>query len=160
MYNTGQREPKPRSPHHFSSPTQKLPVPPKSCQFHPKVAVFNQNLPCSSKCCWCQPENAGFTKSCQFHTKVSVFLRKKFSASPTNCRCQPKIEGFTQYLSLSPEIYCLQPKVIGFTLKLTSSTKSWFHQKFPVLPKSCHSDPKVAVFNQKLPCRSQTNVTC
>ena len=93
MYNTGQREPKPRSPHHFSSPTQKLPVLPKTCHVHPNVAGVNREMPISPK-------------SCQFHTKVSVFLRKKFRIHP-------------------------QPKVTGFILKLTSSTKSWFHLKVP-----------------------------
>ena len=112
VYNTGQREPKPRSPHHFSSPTQKLPVSPKSCRFHPKVAV-NQKLRYSTKTCHVHPNVAGVNrkmpvspKSCQFYTKVPVFLRKKFRLHP-------------------------QPKVTGFTLKLTSSTKSWFHLKVP-----------------------------
>ena len=81
-------------------------VPPKSCQFHPKVALFNQKLPSSTKTCQVHPNVAGINrkipvspKSCQFHTKVPVFLREKFGLHP-------------------------QPKVTGFTLNLTSSTKS------------------------------------
>ena len=125
MYNTGQREPKPRSTHHFSSPTQKLPVLPNSCQFHPKVAILNQNLPGSSKCCWCQPENAGFTKKLSVSRKSSCIPLEKISASPSTKSnwFHLKIDVFNHRL-VSPKSSRCTLKVATLTQNLPSKTKS------------------------------------
>ena len=146
MYNTGQREPKPRSPHHFSSPTQKLlvlpktcqvhpnvagviqkmPVTPKSCQFHTKVASFTQKLPVSSKCCWCQPENAGFTKKLPVLHKSSCLPSEKISASPST-----KSNWF-------------HLKIDVLNQKLVSPKSSWCDLKVATSTQSCRVQPKVA----------------
>ena len=131
-------------------------VPPKSCQFHQKVAGFTQKLP-STKSCDIQPILARFiqmllvsTGKCRFHQKAASFTQ---SFSLPLEKFHPQIAGVKRELKVSPNICHCQPRSTVFNQKHLKIAV--FNQKL-VSHTSSRCDPKVATLTQKLPSSTKS----
>ena len=121
------------NPGHFTTSA----VPPKSCQFHPKVASFIQMLLVSTGKCRFHQKAASFTQSFslpleKFHPQIAG-VKRELKVSPNICHCQPRSTVFNQK----------HLKIAVFNQKLVSHTSS-------------RCDPKVATLTQKLPSSTKS----